>query len=253
LAATDWLTDTLFASNALLIWEEDMKFLNVSTMALLLMSASAQAANIERKIDMGAFKAVAVAGSTDAVITVGGAQSIVLRGPQKLVDATEVSLKDGVLLIKRSKASWGWDSGYKEGVTAHINAPTLNAYAVSGSGHATITGIKAAEFGIAISGSGNVKTAGQCQALTSTISGSGDIDAAGLHCSSAKVAVSGSGDAKVYASQAVTVSVAGSGDVTVLGKPAGSCTISVAGSGDVAVPGGSTCTSKIAGLGAVSY
>ncbi len=223
--------------------------------AAMLASTVVQAESIDRKIDIGPFTAVAIAGSTDANITVGPAQSIVLRGPQKLVDAVELVLKDDALLIKRKKSSSNWDSGYKEGVTAIITLPVLTKYAVSGSGDAVITGIKADSFGIAISGSGDVRASGSCGSLTSALSGSGDLDASSLQCDNAKVTISGSSDSKVYARKDIRITLAGSGDVKVAGAPSGLCAINVAGSGDVAMPGraAGNCSTKIAGSGEVTY
>jgi hypothetical protein len=222
--------------------------------AATLCGVSAQAQNIERKIEMGAFTSVGVAGSTDAQITVGPAQSIVLRGPKALIDNIEVSLKDGALLVKHKKSSWGMGTSYKENAKAIITVPALTKVAVSGSGDMSVSGVKATDFGIAVSGSGNINASGSCTSLVSSISGSGDVDASGLKCAAVTTSIAGSGDSKVFASESVTVSIAGSGDVRVDGAPKGSCTIKIAGSGDVSVPGGSgKCSSKIAGSGEVTY
>jgi Putative auto-transporter adhesin, head GIN domain len=218
----------------------------------LLTATGAQAQTIDRTIDIGAFNAVAVAGSTDADISVGPAQSIVLRGPKAVVDNLEVVLKDGALLIKQKKSSWGVSS--KENAKAIITTPTLNKVAVSGSGNMLVSGVKTADFGIAVSGSGDVKASGSCTGLKSSISGSGDVDASALKCSTATVSVAGSGDSKAFASKDVTISIAGSGDVKIFGAPAGSCSINIAGSGDVALPGSKVrCVQKIAGSGEVTY
>jgi hypothetical protein len=227
---------------------------SISLMAAMLCSVSVQAQNIERKVDMGAFTSVGISGSTDAEITVGPAQSILLRGPKGLVDNIEVSLKDGALLIKHKKSYWGIGASYKDNAKAIITVPALAKVAVSGSGNMAVTGVKATDFGIAVSGSGDISASGSCTNLRSSISGSGDVDASGLKCASATTSIAGSGDSKVFASQTVTVSIAGSGDVRVDGVPQGSCAITIAGSGDVSVPGGTgKCTSKIAGSGKVTY
>jgi hypothetical protein len=225
-----------------------------SIIAAMLCSVSVQAQNIERKVEMGAFTSVGIAGSTDADISVGPAQSILLRGPKGLVDNIEVSLKDGALLIKHKKSYWSMGANYKDNAKAIITVPALTKVAVSGSGDMNVSGVKATDFGIAISGSGNISASGSCTNLISSISGSGDVDASGLKCASATTSIAGSGDSKIFASQNATVSIAGSGDVQVDGAPKASCTIKIAGSGDVSVPGGAgKCSSKIAGSGEVTY
>jgi hypothetical protein len=222
--------------------------------AALLASTAAQAETIERKVDVGAFTSVGVSGSTDAQITVGPAPSILLRGPKALVDNIEVVLKDGALMIKHKKSSWGMGTSYKENAKAIITAPSLTKVAVSGSGDMTVSGVKAGDFGIAISGSGDISASGTCTSLRSAISGSGDIDATALKCQSVTASIAGSGDSKAFASKDVMISIAGAGDVRVMGAPTGNCSVNIAGSGSVMLPGRSgNCTSKIAGSGDVSY
>ncbi len=222
--------------------------------ATALVSTTAQAETIERKIDIGAFTSVGVSGSTAAQITVGPAQSIMLRGPKELVDNIEVVLKDGALMIKHKKSHWGMGKSYKENAKVTITAPKLTKVAVSGSGDMNVSGVKATDFGIAVSGSGDVTANGSCTALRSSIAGSGNIDATALQCQSATASIAGSGDNRVFVSKDITVSIAGSGDVRVLGTPSGNCSINIAGSGSVMLPGRKgACTSKIAGSGDVSY
>jgi hypothetical protein len=227
----------------------------ISAAILLLSSTAAQAETIERKVDIGAFTSVGVSGSTDAQITVGPAQSILLRGPKGLVDNIEVVLKDGALLIKHKKTYWGAGNSYKENAKAIITVPTLTKVAVSGSGDMKVTGVKANDFGIAVSGSGDVVANGSCTMLKSSIAGSGNIDATALKCQSATASIAGSGDNRIFASKDITVSIAGSGDVRVTGAPNGACAVNIAGSGSVALPGRTTgnCATKIAGSGEVSY
>jgi hypothetical protein len=223
--------------------------------ASLLAGTAAQAETIERKVDVGAFTSVGISGSTDSQITVGPAQSILLRGPKALVDNIEVVLKDGALMIKHKKSSWGMGNNYKENAKAIITTPSLTKVAVSGSGDMMVTGVKAGDFGIAVSGSGDITASGSCTALRSAISGSGDIDATALKCQSVTASIAGSGDSKAFASNDVSVSIAGSGDVRVMGAPGGACSVNIAGSGSVMLPGrtAGTCTTKIAGSGDVSY
>ncbi len=217
-------------------------------------SVAAHAQSIERKIDMGPFSSVEVAGSADAQITVGPAQSIVLRGPKSLVDNIEVSLKDGALLIKHKRLNWNLGFSSKFNAKAIITVPALKKVAVSGSGDINITSIKASDFGINVSGSGDITASGSCTSLRSSISGSGDINSSALKCASVTANIEGSGDIKLFASQDVNLTIEGSGDVRVDGAPKGKCAITINGSGDVTVPGGSDkCTIKIAGSGDVTY
>ena len=71
-----------------------------------------------------------------------------------------------------------------------------------------------------IAGSGNVKLAGEAEAVTVVIRGSGDYAGQNLKCKKAEATVTGSGDIALGLVEEVEATTTGSGDITYLGTPA---------------------------------
>lgn len=88
--------------------------------------------------------------------------------------------------------------------------------------------------GVAISGGGEIETAGAFAAqpmLSVAVSGGGDIDVRPISAASVHAAVSGGGDVRVHADKSLTAAVDGGGSITYWGNP--SVTSAVNGGGSV--------------------
>lgn len=205
----------------------------------------------QRNFPVGAFDKIALSGSPDVVVTVGGAPAVRAEGDADAVERLEVTVENGQLHIGfRNGGGWSW-FGHHDSVTVYVTAPSLAAASiagsgdmrvdraegarftgsVSGSGGLTVAALRAPETSFSLTGSGDVRASGTAQHASLSIVGSGDIDLSGLQTGDATISLTGSGDASIHASGAATVQLMGSGDVTVTGGA--HCTISKAGSGDV--------------------
>jgi hypothetical protein len=205
----------------------------------------------QRTFQVGAFDKIALSGSPDVVVAVGGAPSVRAEGDSSMVERLEVTVENGQLHIGvRNGGSWSW-FGHHDGVTVYVTVPSLAAASVagsgdmridraegprftgsvSGSGGLTVAALQAPEAAFSLTGSGDVRAAGTAQHASLSIVGSGDIDLSGLQTGDATVSLTGSGDASIHATGTAAVELMGSGDVTVTGGA--HCTISKAGSGDV--------------------
>lgn len=205
----------------------------------------------QRSFQVGAFDKIALSGSPDVVVTVGGAPAVRAEGDAATVERLEITVENGQLHIGlRNGGSWSW-FGHHDGVTVYVTAPALSAASiagsgdmridraegprftgsVSGSGGLTVAAVRAPETSFSLTGSGDVRASGAAQHASLSIVGSGDIDLSGLQATDANISLTGSGDASIHASGTAAVELMGSGDVTVTGGA--HCTISKAGSGDV--------------------
>jgi hypothetical protein len=207
----------------------------------------------QRSFDVGAFDRVALGGSHDVIVTVGGAASVRAEGDAEQLERLEVRVENGELKIGTRKGS-DWSIGMKRdrpGVTVHVTVPALAgasiggsgdlkvdkvegaafAASVAGSGDLSVGTMKVGEARFSIAGSGGISASGSAERTTVSIAGSGDIDIAGLQARTATVSVVGSGDVRARASETAEVSVMGSGDVTLAGGAR--CKVSKMGSGDV--------------------
>lgn len=200
----------------------------------------------------GPFDRIALAGSTDVVVAVGGAPSIRAEGDAEMLERLEIRVDGGQLHIGLRDGSGGWFSwGHHGGVTVHVTMPAIAAASITGSGDMRIDRVEGARFAgsvtgsgdmdvaalavgeasFAVTGSGDIRAAGRSQRASATVVGSGDLRLGGFETANATVSVAGSGDIGIRATETAAVDVRGSGDVTVTGPAR--CTISKSGSGDV--------------------
>lgn len=197
------------------------------------------------------FQAVSLKGSVDLVVK-QGPQSVQVQADDNLLALIETvveSTPQGATLVVRNKRGESFSTRNKMLVTVSVpkltgvaaegagdiqvdafNTPVLKL-ALSGSGNARLQKLSAGEFGISISGSGDVSADGSATKVKVSIAGSGDVRLSDLKGEEVSVNIAGSGDAAVHASKSLEVSIAGSGDVSYSGNPA--VKSSVAGSGSV--------------------
>jgi hypothetical protein len=199
----------------------------------------------------GAFDRIALSGSPDVVVTVGGPASVRAEGDQETLDRLEITNQNGELQIGLRSTSGNWFSwGHHGGLTVHVTLPALAGASVTGSGDmridrvqgprfaGSITGsgdmevgnVAVGEASFAVTGSGGITAAGTAQQATGSVTGSGDLHLDRLEAANATLAVAGSGDIGIRATQTAAIELRGSGDVTVAGPAR--CTISKSGSGD---------------------
>lgn len=195
------------------------------------------------------FAKVNTVGPDDVTFVTGDSFSIKAEGDAETIKLLRYTVKDGTIIIGRSKK--GWWSSEDDSVTVTITAPLLTeaalagsgkfkadtmtgdalALAIAGSGDAMIRNVSGKEFNCKIAGSGSVSLVGTIDDADFAVLGSGNIDAAKLVAATAKVSIAGSGDVRVNATKTVDANIAGSGDVTVTGGA--KCSKSVVGSGKV--------------------
>ena len=199
----------------------------------------------------GAFDRIALSGSSDVVVAVGGALSVRAEGDAATLDRLEITNENGQLRIGMRSNSGNWFSwGRHRGVTVHVTLPALAGASVTGSGDmridrvqgprfaGSITGSGDMEVGnlavgeadLSVTGSGGITAAGTAQQARGAVTGSGDLHLDRLEAANAILAVAGSGDIAIRATQTAAIEIRGSGDVTVAGPAR--CTISKSGSGD---------------------
>lgn len=206
----------------------------------------------QRAFPAGAFDRIALQGSADVVVTVGGAPSIRAEGDAEAVERLEIVIENGQLRIgERDSGSDSWFGHNRRGVTVHVSLPALAKAAIGGSGDMLIDRVAGPRFEAAIggsgdmaigalqaddtqftvAGSGDIRVAGRTGTTQLSLAGSGDIDAGAMESRTADISLAGSGDIRVRASETANISSMGSGDVTVAGTAR--CTVRKAGSGEV--------------------
>jgi hypothetical protein len=206
---------------------------------------------ISQSFPVGAFTKVALGGSADVVVTVGGPPSVRAEGDAERIGRMDIRVEGDQLMIGSKRHGWNWGSGKGGAVTVYVTVPSLAAAEIGGSGDMKIDKVQGGNFAASIGGSGDMQIAslqtgeasasiagsgsitagGKAQHATLSIAGSGDIDLGNLESRTATVSMVGSGNAAIKAVESADVSIMGSGDVTVSGG--GKCKVSKMGSGSV--------------------
>lgn len=232
----------------------------ISTLAIAACGMSADAQEGEgtgrvskQDFQVGAFEGVALAGSHDVVVTVGGASAVRAEGDAEIIEKLDIRVENGTLRIGTKKGS-SWSSGFMRNrapVTVYVTMPSITSAAVAGSGDMRIDKVEGKDFEASIAGSGDLEIAAmRVEQADFSIAGSGDIKASG-NTGIAKVSIAGSGDVDLAGVEAreANVSIVGSGGVQA--KASETADISIMGSGDVAIAGGAKCTISKRGSGEV--
>ncbi len=215
-------------------------------------SAEGTGPTAQRGFEVGAFDRIALAGSHDVIVTVGGAPSVRAEGDAEALERLEIGVEGGQLRIgNRGNSGWSWFGGHRRGITVHVTVPALAgasiagsgdmridrvegprfAAAITGSGDMDIANLRVGEASFSVTGSGGIAAAGSAQRSSASVTGSGDLDLGRLEAANATIALAGSGDISLRATETAAIELRGSGDVTV-GGPA-RCSISKSGSGEV--------------------
>jgi Putative auto-transporter adhesin, head GIN domain len=210
---------------------------------------------VQRNFTVGTFDSVALEGSPDVVVAVGGAPSVRAEGPSEAVERLDIRVENGKLRIgtrRDGMFSWSHDSGH---VVVHVTVPSLREASIGGSGDMTIDRAEAPAFNasiggsgdmtigalrtqeahFSIAGSGGIRAAGNADREHVSIAGSGDVALDALQARQASVSLVGSGSATLHATEAVDGSIMGSGDIVVHGTT--HCSVTKMGSGDLRCAG----------------
>lgn len=229
-----------------------MKKLIFSGMALLLtvsMAFDSSAQTVTRNVS--GYTGVSCGGPFNVFIKIDGTESIKLDVDANVVNDIKTEVENGVLKVE-FKDHWRNHRNIQR-ANIYITAKTLAYLGNSGSGNTTVDGVMSAQNArVALSGSGNIKTAVKSSTLDLSISGSGSIDIKGS-ASTADIHIAGSGEVngKDLKTQTVEARISGSGSVNIIADKTVSA--SIAGSGSVLYSGNATTgTTHYAGSGRVN-
>lgn len=214
--------------------------LAAASAALLLLAAPALAET--RTIELPAFTALDISSGIDAVVTVGGTQSITAEATDKrLLDDLKLKVEGNTL-----KAYYDWSFfdlfafGNRDQIKLTIVAPALTKVEASAGSDVEATGVTgdALEFNSssgadlslkavagksidlnASSGAG-LEIEGTCETGTANASSGSDLEADDLLCVTMDANASSGSDLDAYASKSVKANASSGSDLTIHGNPA---------------------------------
>lgn len=176
--------------------------------------------------EVSEFDAIRVSAAFDVKVSVGGEQGVILHGDENILPHVRTTVRGGSLEVTMDQGSYRFESR----TWIEITVPELKAYSLAGNGDCEIAGIDQDSFSVSLSGSGDVRAVGRTDHLSVDVSGSGNLELSGLKAREANVVVTGSADLALHVSEALTVNITGSADVEYEGGPDVNATITGSGS-----------------------
>lgn len=184
----------------------------------------------------GSYDGVQLVGSMNVELVAGSEGNIRIEAESNLQEYILTEVKNGVLKISTEKEV---NLNPTEDIKITVPFESLNEVSLTGSGDIWNKDvIKASDFEVQvtgsgdmmlnldvkdldgrITGSGDIKLKGRSQNFECRVTGSGDFEAYDLQAANVDAKVSGSGDIMVNAVQSLKASVAGSGDIRYKGNP----------------------------------
>lgn len=203
---------------------------------------------VEKARALGAFTRLRIDGPFDVKLTQAASDQATVVADDNIEPMVE-TVVEGDALVIRMKRDGGFTT--RSAPLVRVEARTLQAIHVNGSGDLTVERFKAdalsvqvigsgdihfglvevKDLSVGISGSGDVRLAGRADQQSWNVSGSGDVDARALSGRSAKASLSGSGDVSLGVTEQLDVQLSGSGDLSYAGRP--QLRQSVSGSGEI--------------------
>ncbi|MDB5541844.1 MAG: hypothetical protein JWQ89_3571 [Devosia sp.] len=211
-----------------------------SAAVLLLLAAPAHAET--RTIELPAFTAIDISSGIDAVVTVGGLQSVTAEATDmRLLDDLQLKVEGGTL-----KAYYDWNIlfmfsfGERDQVKLTIAAPALSrveasagadvdaagvtgdslTFNASSGADLRLTAVAGKSIELSASSGADLVAAGSCQDGKASASSGSDLDAEDLLCTTMDATASSGSDLDIHATTMVRIDASSGSDVTVHGNPA---------------------------------
>lgn len=217
------------------------------------LTAALPAGAAERIVYVGSFDRLRVQGPFDVRLVTGHAPAAVLTGDRAIIDAIDVQVEGGTLILRSAIGRWQEKPRTAAAVPVSIAlaTPTLAAASVLGGGKLAVDRMRNARLDLSVTGAGSLTVgeaiadtadatligggtitiggrAGKARLMTN---GSGAIDAGALDAGDLVVRLDGPGATRARARYTASIVNTGLGQITVAGQP--KCTVKADAGGPV--------------------
>jgi hypothetical protein len=180
-------------------------------------AARSEAVSSEQR-QLGAFKAIELAGPYHVVIRAQGTNGVELTGQaERRADVETIVNGDTLIVRPRAHNGTSFFFGFgrrHEPVTVRIGVAVLSSLKSSGSGDVEVEQISTERLSISATGPGEVRASGAVRELVLESRGSGDLDLRQLASTNVKLTMSGPGDVRLAGiGGELSAEVNGSGDL----------------------------------------
>ncbi|MFN3303615.1 MAG: head GIN domain-containing protein [Roseateles sp.] len=203
---------------------------------------------VEKQRALPAFTRLRLEGPVDVRLAQAGSDQAIVVADDNVEPLIETVVEGESLVVRLRR-----DAGFtmRTMPVVRVDARTLQAVVVSGSGDLAVEQFKAdalqiqlmgsgdawlglvelKDLRVGVGGSGDIRLAGRAEQQDWTVSGSGDVDARALSGRSARAVLSGSGDVSLGVLEQLDARLSGSGDLSYVGRP--QLRQSISGSGEI--------------------
>jgi len=218
-----------------------IRFPLVPVPVLALAAVAAPAVAADRTIGIGSFDRLRVDGPFDVRVTGGASPSARLTGEREAIDAVELRVEGGTLIVRAGVNGWGERPGGRAAadgpIVVTLGTPALSvatanggarvavtrmrgdrvALSVTGAGRLSVDAVAATDLNATLIGAGAIAVGGRAVRARLVANGEGAIDADRLDAGDALVRLEGMGAIKARVRYTAQVSNPGLGSIDVAG------------------------------------
>jgi hypothetical protein len=201
-----------------------IRFPLVPLLVIALAAVAVPAAAADRTIGIGSFDRLRVDGPFDVRVTGGASPSARLTGEREAIDAVELRVEGGTLIVRAGVNGWGERPGGRAAadgpIVVTLGTPALSVATANGGARVAVTRMRGDRVALSVTGAGRLSVdAVAATDLNATLvaNGEGAIDADRLDAGDALVRLEGMGAIKARVRYTAQVSNPGLGSIDVAG------------------------------------
>jgi len=160
------------------------------------------------------FTQIDVGGASTMELTVGPATTFEITADDNILPTIKTEVADGKLKITNEKST-----SSNIGVMIKASTPKLKGFRGGGAITAKVSGVKAADFRLELSGASNCTIAGSADQLNVDCSGASKVNAGDLVAKSVKADASGASHVTVHAAETLSADASGASSIRYTGNP----------------------------------
>lgn len=166
---------------------------------------------VTKSLPFEGIETLTIAAPVSLKFTRGAASSMVVSGPQKLMDM--LRWENGRLSLNGHSIMLGG------GLDVTITAPQVPNLVLMGAGDVDLADLEQSSLSIESAGALDLNGKGKVETLVIDAKGASDLDLSEVEARVATVRIAGAGDVDINASSKVDATIAGAGDITLHRKP----------------------------------
>lgn len=168
---------------------------------------------VTRNLRVSDFERIHITGNFDVVYEQGDSVSVCVEGKERLIEASDIRVEDGTLVVKMKALSV---MGFRGAVRVIVTTPDLTEVNMTGNGEFVADGhVDTDHLTVSLTGNGDIRFSDLiCDRADLQLTGNGDVVVKGLTCGYVNMQLTGNGDITVEGTtRKMDMHKAGNGDI----------------------------------------